>query len=49
MMVYSGGSYKPRPYNHFGAIALEEPNGLDAEKTRKLGIDVALQSLELFK
>lgn len=48
MMIYSGGSYKGRPYNHFGAVALESPEGLDKEKAIKFGRDIALQTLHIF-
>lgn len=49
MMVYSGGSYKGRPYNHFGAVARQKPEGLGRERAIKLGQNVSLHALSLFK
>ena len=49
MMVYSGGSYKGRPYNHFGAVARQKPEGIGRERAIKLGQNVSLHALSLFK
>ena len=48
MLVYSGGITVGEPYLHFGAVSARAPEGLFAERCRKLGENIALKAIELF-
>lgn len=49
MIVYSGGITKGQPYLHFGAVSARAPEGIFAERCTKLGENIAMKALELFK
>ena len=48
MLVYSGGIKQGHPFLHFGAVSARAPEGLYAERCRKLGENIALKALEIF-
>ncbi|NLJ85040.1 MAG: flavodoxin family protein [Firmicutes bacterium] len=48
MLVYSGGVVTGRPPTHFGAVSHRAPAGFDADRCRKLGMNLARKGKELF-
>lgn len=48
MLVYSGGITQGQPFLHFGAVSTRAPDGLYAERCRKLGENIARKALEIF-
>jgi len=47
MLIYSGGIRAGHPPVHFGAVSRRSPEGLDAERARKLGENIARKALDL--
>ena len=47
MLIYSGGIRAGHPPLHFGAVSRITPEGLDAERARKLGENIARKAAEL--
>lgn len=47
-LVYAGGITHGMPPIHFGAVATRSPEGIDAERARKLGQNIAEKAQELF-
>jgi len=47
MLIYSGGIRAGHPPRHFGAVSRRSPEGLDAERARKLGENIARKAAEL--
>jgi len=47
-LVYAGGITHGMPPIHFGAVATRSPQGIDAERARKLGANIAEKAAELF-
>ncbi len=47
MLIYSGGIRAGHPPLHFGAVSRRSPEGLDAERARKLGENIARKAAEL--
>ncbi|MDD2485700.1 MAG: flavodoxin family protein [bacterium] len=48
MLVYSGGVVTGAPPTHFGAVSRKSPEGFDADRCRKLGLNLAKKGIELF-
>ena len=48
MLIYSGGITRGEPYLHFGAVSQRSPEGLYAERCRKLGQNLATMGKKLF-
>ncbi len=47
MLIYSGGIRAGHPPLHFGAVSRRTPEGLDVERARKLGENIARKAAEL--
>ena len=48
MLIYSGGVSTGHPPTHFGAVSTGVPNGFDAERCIKLGVNIAKKINELW-
>jgi NAD(P)H dehydrogenase (quinone) len=48
MMIYTGGVTTGGPPTHFGAVSAAAPEGFDADRCRKLGLNVAAKVNELW-
>lgn len=48
MLIYAGGIAVGTPYLHFGAVSARAPEGLFAERCRKLGENIATKAVDLF-
>jgi len=47
-LVYAGGITHGSPPLHFGSVSRRAPEGIDAERARKLGENIAAKAVELF-
>ncbi len=47
-LVYAGGITHGQPVVHFGAVSTRSPEGIDAERAKKLGENIATKAKELF-
>jgi len=48
MLIYSGGIAVGSPYLHFGAVSTRAPEGLYADRCRKLGENIAGMASDIF-
>ncbi len=48
MLIYSGGITQGKPFLHFGAVSARAPEGLYAERCRKLGANLTQKAKEIF-
>lgn len=48
MLIYTGGVVSGMPPTHFGAVSAGSPQGFDAERCQKLGLNIARKVKDLW-